>query len=139
MKKVRHLIEASNQPTVVYTDHGSIVQIVKQASLTNSSTDKLNLRLVRASEYLQRFTLDVRHKAGRTNYVLDALSRLAARRESLSAESDSGILDSLVVEGYPITTVELSNGLSRCIHQGYSRINAGRGSRTCSKTTPNWG
>ena len=38
--------------TIIYTDYGTNVGIVKQTFLTTASTDKLNLRLVRASEFL---------------------------------------------------------------------------------------
>lgn len=74
VKKIRHMIEASDHPTVVYTDHAASLAIARQASLTTSSTDKLNLRLVQASQYLQQFRLDVRHKAGKSHLVPDALS-----------------------------------------------------------------
>ena len=63
-------------PVVVYTDHSAVVSISRQTSLTTSSTDKLNLRLVRASQYLSIFDLSVRHKANKTNIVSNALSRL---------------------------------------------------------------
>ena len=52
VKKVRHMIEASTQSTVIYTDHSAAISIVRQTSLNTTSTEKLNLRLIRASEYL---------------------------------------------------------------------------------------
>ena len=55
VKKIRVLIESSSKPTVIYTDHVESVAIGKQKTLTMSPIDKLNLRLVRASERLQRF------------------------------------------------------------------------------------
>ncbi len=39
---------------------------------------RLNLRLVRASQFLQQFKLNVRHKPGKEHIVPDALSRLAS-------------------------------------------------------------
>jgi len=79
VKKVRHMIEAAKAATIVYTDHSAAVSIVRQTSLNTTAVEKLNLRLVRASEYLQRFRLDVRYKPGRQNTIPDALSRLASR------------------------------------------------------------
>lgn len=76
VKKLRHLIEATNLTTVVYTDHQAIVDIAKQSSLNTTSLVRLNLRHVRSSEYLARFRLDIRYKPGKTNTVPDALSRL---------------------------------------------------------------
>ena len=93
LRKIRHLIESAALPTVIYTDHGAALGIAKQTTLTSSSTDKLNLRLVRASDYIQRFDLDIRHKPGRTHIVPDALSRLASLNTSES--STEGELDAL--------------------------------------------
>lgn len=53
VKKIRHMIEASDHPTIIYTDHAASLAIARQTTLTTSSTDKLNLRLIRASQYLQ--------------------------------------------------------------------------------------
>lgn len=39
---------------------------------------RLNLRLVRASHFLQYFELDVRYKLGKKHIIPDALSRLAS-------------------------------------------------------------
>ena len=74
-KKIRHLVEFSKQSTIIYTDHETALSIVKQTSLTTFSTDKFNLRLVRASDYVQRFNLVIRHKSEKLHIVFDALSR----------------------------------------------------------------
>ena len=75
--KVRHMVESAPH-TVVYTDHGAALGIAKQTTMTTSSTAKLNLRLIRASEYIQRFrSLEFRHKPGKQHIVPDALSRLS--------------------------------------------------------------
>lgn len=93
VRKVRHLIEASEvPPVVIYTDHSAAVQIARQTTLSTSSTDKLNLRLVRASQYLSGFNLAVRHKAGKSNVVPDALSRLQA---DVASEEKQAVLESL--------------------------------------------
>lgn len=78
VKKIRHLIEASKHPAIIYTDHSSTAGIANQTSLSTSSTDKLNLRPVRASQYLSQFSLDIRHRAGKPDVVPDALSSLTA-------------------------------------------------------------
>ena len=76
VKKTRHLIEVAEEPTIVLTDHSCTVSIAKQNTLSSSSTDKLNLRLIRASQYLSQFRLDIQHKPGKEHVVPDALSRL---------------------------------------------------------------
>jgi len=76
--KTRHMIEPSNFPTVVYTDHSAILQIATQTSMNTTSLVRMNTRHIRSSEYLSRFRLEVRHKPGKANVVPDALSRLPA-------------------------------------------------------------
>ena len=116
LKKVRHIIEASadqSTPTVIYTDHGAALGIAKQTSLSTSSTDKLNLRLVRASDYIQRFNLDIRHKPGKQHIVPDALSRLAS--DNINAPDHDGELDAL----FTVSLVEMDPDFKQRILDGY--------------------
>ena len=77
MKKTRYIIKSNQKPPVIiYTDYSTAIPISKQTILNTTSTDKLNLRLIRASQYLSAFNLELRHKAGKSNIVPDALSRL---------------------------------------------------------------
>jgi len=103
VKKTRHMIDSTERaPTIIFTDHSAAIPISRQTTLSTSSTDKLNLRLVRASQYLSSFNLSIRHKSGASNVVPDALSRLQAQIDVPAAEK-SDILDCLY--GY---TVRLS-------------------------------
>lgn len=90
------MIESVEKRTIIYTDHAATLGIIKQSSLNTVSTEKLNLCLIRASEYLQCFRLDVKHKPGRNHYIADVLSRLAngdgKRRQE---QNEEGILDTL--------------------------------------------
>jgi len=103
----------------IFTDHSATIAIIKQTSLTTSSTDKLNTRLIRASQYVSQYTneLDIRHKPRKVNLIPDALSRLLYNRNDPTIGSE---LEALVEEGYPvnldlnayvITIVELSKEL----------------------------
>jgi hypothetical protein len=65
LKKTHHLIEAAEQSTIIYIDHTAAVEIEHQFSLNTTAVKKLNLRLVRASEYLQRFRLKIQYKSGK--------------------------------------------------------------------------
>ena len=88
IKKVRHMVESSKLPVVVQTDHSAILDIMRQSSITSTtSTLRLNVRLVRASQFLRQFRLEVRHKAGKEHIVPDALSRLASCSKSFPAYS----------------------------------------------------
>lgn len=105
VRKVRHMIEASEaSPVIIYTDHSAAVQIARQTTLSTSSTDKLNLRLVRASQYLSGFNLSIRHKAGKKNVVPDALSRLQGIDEA--PQEKQAVLESLY--GTPVELSEQS-------------------------------
>ena len=116
LKKVRHIVEASSNTTVIYTDHGSALGIASQTTLTTTSTDKLNLRLVRASDYIQRFNLDIRHKPGKQHIVPDALSRLAsANINTPPRNSDEGELDAL----FTASLVEMDPQFKQRILDGY--------------------
>lgn len=93
LREVRHIVEASTSTTIIYTDYGATLGIATQNTLT--STDKLNLRLVRASDYIQRFDLELRHKSGKQHIVPDALSRLVSDNENPPPHSE-GELDALL-------------------------------------------
>ena len=95
------MLESAEKLTIVYTDHSTTLDIVQQSSLTSTvSIDKLNLQLVCASEYLQRFHLDIRHKAGKANIVPDTLSQLASSStsDSLDQSLNSLTVDTLMAE-----------------------------------------
>ena len=116
MRKIRHLIEFSKSRVVIYTNHFVTIDIAKQGSLTTTSTVRLNLRLVRAFQYIQRFELDVRHKPEKRNVIPDALSRLASINNQ-SEPSGHVELDMLYV--YTATLVEINNDFKRRIIKGY--------------------
>ena len=128
VRKIRHLIEATEvPPAVIYTDHSAAVQISRQTTLSTSSTDKLNLRLVRASQYLSGFNLAIRHKAGKSNVVPDALSRLQA---DPNPEEKQAILESLYAEAtassdplpvYHTTLVEMSDDFKKRLIDAYQK------------------
>jgi len=102
------------QLTIVYTDHAAAVEIEHQFSLNTITVKKLNLRLVRASEYLQRFQLKIQYKSGKTNIISDTLFRLFSSNnvhEQLASreyqpESDESILKALQANVSTVTYAE---------------------------------
>ena len=130
LRKIRHMAESAPK-TIVYTDHGAALGIAKQTSLSTSSTAKLNLRLIRASEYIQQFRdIEFRHKPGKRHVVPDALSRLpntAASDAAASQAADAGELDALYACAYATTTlVELSPELRHQMLDGYQKDSSWR-------------
>lgn len=77
---------------------------------------RLNLRLVRASQFLQQFKLDVRHKPEKAHIIPDALSRLASVNVG-QADLSYSELDTLFA--YSTTLVEIHPELISRIFAGY--------------------
>ena len=74
IKKICHLVKLSKYKVVIQTDHLAIVDIVKQCSIVLTTlTMRMNLKLVRASQFLCQFNLDIYHKPEKENIVPDAL------------------------------------------------------------------
>ena len=65
MKKIKHMIETvrSISQIIIYTNHSTIINIMKQIKLAFNSIDKLNLRLIKIFTYLFQFTFNVCHKS----------------------------------------------------------------------------
>lgn len=57
--------------------------------------EKLNLRLILASQFIQRFDIELIHKPGKKNIIADALSRLPSQNSEPNAED----LDTLELVG----------------------------------------
>ena len=76
VKKTRHLVEDNDFPTIIHTDHVAVKHVAHSTSLKTTSPERANMRLIRASQYLSQFRLDVRYKPGKENVAADTLSRL---------------------------------------------------------------
>ena len=100
VQKICHMLKSAEKLTIVYTDHSVTLSIVHQFSLTLTTfINKINLQLVCVSEYLQRFCLNVQHKANKINIISDTLSWLASTSMS---DSLNQLLDSLTVDAFMI-------------------------------------
>ena len=73
---------------------------------------------MRASQYLQRFELDVRHKSNKRNVISDILSRLSSINEHLIS-SDHVKLDMLYDYVYITSLIEISENLKMRIVKDY--------------------
>ena len=90
VQKVCHMIDSFIMlATIIHTDHATTTSIVRQIFLSSFNTDKLNLHLIWASQYLFQFNLNIHYKTDRTNTVLNALSRLLQKKESSSRQEES--------------------------------------------------
>ena len=75
LRKIRHLMRFFKHSIIVYIDHDATLSIAKQTTLFTSFIDKLNLRLVRISDYIQCFDFIIKHKLDKLHIVSNALSR----------------------------------------------------------------
>ncbi|SLM36754.1 reverse partial [Lasallia pustulata] len=120
LRKTRHLVESYTKPAIVFTDHSATTSIAKQTTPSSSSTDKVNLRLVRASQYVSTFDLDIRFRPGKQHIVPDALSRLMnkAAEEQVGTFSDKGTLDE--VFAFHVSLVELTESYRAKLVKAYN-------------------
>lgn len=77
---------------------------------------KLNLRLIRASQFLQQFKLDVRHKPGKKHIISDMLSHLTSTN---GGPIDPSYLELNALFMYNTTLVEIHHTLVSRILAGY--------------------
>ena len=61
---------------IIYIDHNAAIPISRQTTFITFNTNKLNLRLVRTSQYLFNFNFFIRHKIDKFNVIFDALFKL---------------------------------------------------------------
>ena len=106
---MKHLIDSIKKfSTIIYTNHSTIVSIFRQTTLITFNTDKLNLRLVRVSQYLSSFNIVIRHKSDKSNVIFDVLSRLFDKLSTQSNVIDkTEILDVLYEHSVNLSNHEL--------------------------------
>lgn len=125
VRKLRHIIQSSRAPVIIFSDHSATVGIAKSTSLTSSSTDKLNPRLIRAAQYLSLFEIEIRYWPGRLHVIPDALSRLPTQDDS--APNDDTLEE---IYTFNVLTVELDKKFKDTLINSYhadkywSRISA---------------
>ena len=138
IKKLRHLVDFTVEPVIIYTNHSAITSIAKQTSLLSSNTNKLNNRLIRASQYLAQFDIDVRYKPGKHHLVPDVLSQLPVLGGIIDPKSNilDGLteVDAMLVEAikvlfmperyndqgaFNVTLVEMGDELKDRLKQAY--------------------
>ena len=76
IKKICHTINEFLADTVIWTDHSVIIQIMKQMILISFFMNKLNLCLIRISQYCSQFCLDIHHWSNQLNIISNTLSHL---------------------------------------------------------------
>lgn len=85
---------------------------------------QINLRLVKASQFLCRFNLDVRYKPGKENIVPDALSQLVSTNTS-KLPKDYNKLDTLTMIDiqFKAVLVKINDKFQKQIFDRYKKNN----------------
>ena len=76
LKKIRHIIQSTELLTIIYINYFITIDITRQTILLTTLTNRLNLRLIRVSDYIQRFSLTLKYIFNKINIILDILFRL---------------------------------------------------------------
>ena len=118
LKKIRHLLaHNSKTSTIVFIDHSTTMNIVKQIKLFFSSSNRMNLRLIRISQYVSQFSLNIRWKSKKQNIVLDVLFRLLRKRLSQEESKKEDILNEVYV--YHLTLVKMTSLFKKKLRKAY--------------------
>ena len=76
-KKIKHFIQSSNHRVIIQTDHQTIVNICSQTLITSINFIlRMNIRLIKISQFLSQFNLNIRYKFDKNHIMFDALFRL---------------------------------------------------------------
>lgn len=82
MKRIRHIVEACENPVIVLTDHAATTVTATQTALISTSVDRLDNRLTQASRTLSQFrNLRVVYRPEREHISPNAHSRLPTCEE----------------------------------------------------------
>ena len=116
VKKLRHHIKTARK-TVVFTDYAATLGVASQTTMKSVNSDKLNKRLIWASQYLSQYNIDVKHKPRQTNIIPDVLSRLASQFKK--ADTHEGALEELLT--YNCTLVEIAEEFQIQLKEAYHK------------------
>ena len=106
LKKVRHIIESAELLMIIYIDYSVTVDITRQVILLIILIDRFNLRLIRASDYIQRFSLTLKYIFSKTNIIPDVLFRFEIMNKLLINPEN---LELDVLFAVIVTIIKISN------------------------------
>ena len=61
---------------IIYIDYSAVISILRHIIFFTSNIDKLNLKLVKASQYFFDFNFSIRYKIDKFNVIFDVLFKL---------------------------------------------------------------
>ena len=78
--------------TIIYTNYSTTISISRQINFFTFSTNKLNLKLIKAFQYLSSFNLVIKHKSEKSNIIFDVLFRLSDTNIIIRTDDEIEIL-----------------------------------------------
>ena len=111
------MIESSSIFIIIYIDHDAALKIVKQITFTTSSTNKLNLRLIKTSDYVQRFNLKIRYKFEIQHVIFDVFSRFASFNIEIQLQNYENELDVFFI----VILIEMNDDFRFSILKNYQK------------------
>ena len=125
MKKIKHIIETIKliSQIIIYTNHSTIINIMKQFKFAFNNIDKLNLRLIKIFTYLFQFAFDIYHKSSKQHIVSDVLSRLLFNIESMKQIIDLNfdMNEKMLNMIYHVTLIKISNEFKKKFKKTYKK------------------
>ena len=101
IQKTQHLIKSTAVASIViFTNHGTNINIFKQIFLESILVKCLNFCIVRTSQYIQRFNLLIQHKLGTSNIIPDTLLWLLQTNNSELDTFNTNVSNSDIDKGY---------------------------------------
>ena len=97
LKKTKHMIDFAQQFFIIYTDYETAIEISRQKSFFTSFTNKLNFRLIKISEYIQRFNFIIRHKSEKKHVVSNVFFRFKTEESNADPEFKKNKLNALSI------------------------------------------
>ena len=119
IKKIKHLVQDSHHRVIIQTNHQAIVDICEQILITSiNSTLRMNIRLIRASQFLNQFNLNIKYKSKKDHIISNALSRLASVNIELLSKKHSELN---ILYTYNTTLIEMFEKFRKKIIEDYEK------------------
>ena len=111
------MIKSSSIFIIIYIDHDVVLKIVKQITFIILSTNKLNLRLIKAFDYKQRFNLKIRYKFEIQHVIFNVFSRFANFNIEIQLQNHENKFDVFFI----VILIEINNDFRFRILKNYQK------------------
>ena len=116
LKKTRYIVETIFDIIIIYINYDVAIDIAKQATLIIIFMNKLNFRLMRAFDYIQRFNLNIKYKLEKQHIISNVLFKFVNNNtNSLVKNIDENEFDVL----FTIFLIEINSKFKQYIVNEY--------------------